>query len=98
MVIFPISSPHGFELAGRYWPTVEHYFQAQKFPGMEYAEVIRRAKDPKKAKSLGRSRDWPLRADWEAVKLDIMRRAVRWIFPRLTPIYGLNCWRQAMKN
>jgi ribA/ribD-fused uncharacterized protein len=70
-------SPHGFELDGNYWPTVEHYFQAQKFPGLEYADVIRRAKDPKKAKSLGRSRDWPLRADWEAVKLDIMRRAVR---------------------
>ncbi len=24
-------SRHGVELDGRYWPTVEHYFQAQKF-------------------------------------------------------------------
>ena len=24
-------SPHGFELDGYWWPTNEHYFQAQKF-------------------------------------------------------------------
>ncbi|HKC73877.1 MAG TPA: NADAR family protein, partial [Chloroflexota bacterium] len=24
-------SPHGFELDGVWWPTSEHYFQAQKF-------------------------------------------------------------------
>lgn len=24
-------SPHCFELDGLYWPTSEHYFQAQKF-------------------------------------------------------------------
>ena len=70
-------SPHGFELDGQYWLTVEHYFQAQKFPGSDYAETIRRAETPKKAKSLGRSRKHPLRPDWEEVKVDIMRRAVR---------------------
>ncbi len=69
-------SPHGFEIDGVYWPTVEHYFQAQKFAGTDYAEQIRRAKTPKMAKSLGRKRDWPLRPDWESVKIDMMRRAV----------------------
>ena len=24
-------SRHGFGLGGKYWPTVEHYFQAMKF-------------------------------------------------------------------
>jgi ribA/ribD-fused uncharacterized protein len=70
-------SPHGFTLDDRYWPTVEHFFQAQKFAGTEYEEKIRQANSPKKAKSLGRRRDWPLRADWEEVKIDIMRRGVR---------------------
>jgi ribA/ribD-fused uncharacterized protein len=70
-------SPHGFELEGKYWLTVEHYFQAQKFPGAEYAEQIRLAKTPADAKRKGRSRKHPLRPDWEQVKDDVMRLAVR---------------------
>lgn len=70
-------SPHGFELDGKYWPTVEHYFQAQKFAGTNFAEQIRQARTPKEAKRLGRTRRRPLRPDWEEVKDDVMRRAVR---------------------
>jgi ribA/ribD-fused uncharacterized protein len=70
-------SPHGFELDGAFWPTVEHYFQAQKFPGAEHAEKIRLSPKPAVAKRLGRSRKHPIRPDWEQVKDDVMRRAVR---------------------
>jgi ribA/ribD-fused uncharacterized protein len=69
-------SEHGFTLKNKYWPTVEHYFQAQKFPGHAQEERIRTAKSPGKAKQLGRTRSVPLRADWETVKDDIMREAV----------------------
>jgi ribA/ribD-fused uncharacterized protein len=69
-------SPHGVEMDGVWWPTVEHYFQAQKFAGTEHAEQVRRARTPKDAASLGRDRSRPLRADWERVKDDVMRRAV----------------------
>ncbi len=69
-------SPHGFMLDDAYWPTVEHYFQAQKFPQSEYAERIRQARTPAIAKEMGRSRRYPLRADWEEIKDDVMRRAV----------------------
>jgi ribA/ribD-fused uncharacterized protein len=69
-------SAHGFELDGQYWPTVEHYFQAQKFPGTEYADKIRQVKSPKQAKTLGRSREWPLREDWEEIKESLMHQAV----------------------
>lgn len=69
-------SPHGVELDGRWWPTVEHYFQAQKFEDAAYRERIRNARSPKDAAQLGRSRAVALRADWESVKEDIMRRAV----------------------
>ena len=61
---------------GRYWPTAEHYFQAQKFADGDYAETIRRAESPKKAKSLGRSRAHPIRPDWDEVRVSVMRRAV----------------------
>jgi ribA/ribD-fused uncharacterized protein len=71
-------SPHGFSLGGVYWPTVEHYFQAQKFPSdPDYQDRIRRARTPGEAKSLGRSREVALRPDWEQVKEDVMRTAVR---------------------
>jgi hypothetical protein len=69
-------SPHGVFLDARYWPTVEHFYQAQKFAGSAYMEEVRLAKSPNHAKSLVRRRDWPLRADWEEVKVAVMRRAV----------------------
>lgn len=69
-------SAHGLELDGQWWPTSEHYFQAQKFVGTPHADQIRRVKRPKDAANLGRDRSLPLRPDWEAVKEDVMRRAV----------------------
>ncbi len=69
-------SRHGFKLKGKYWPTVEHYFQAQKFPNNPLEERIRTASRPTEAKKLGRSRSVRLRPDWEKVKDNIMREAV----------------------
>lgn len=70
-------SRHGIDLDGAWWPTVEHYFQAQKFAGTPYANKIRIAFTPKQAADLGRSRQHPLRLDWEQVKDEIMLKAVR---------------------
>ena len=70
-------SPHPFELKGKVWPTSEHYFQAQKFAGTEHEEAIRLAKSPMVAARMGRSRERPLRVDWEAEKDDIMREALQ---------------------
>lgn len=69
-------SHYGFELDGKWWMTSEHYFQAQKFCGTQYEEVIRLLDNPMKAAEMGRNRDFPLRADWEQVKDDVMRKAV----------------------
>jgi hypothetical protein len=70
-------SAHPFKLNGRVWPTSEHYFQAQKFAGTEHEEAVRNAKTPSMAAKLGRSRSLPLRTDWETVKDDVMRTALR---------------------
>jgi len=70
-------SPHAIACKGVRWPTTEHYFQAQKFAGTPHEEAIRQAKTPKQAAQMGRDRTRPLRADWEAVKDEIMREAVR---------------------
>lgn len=69
-------SLHGFKLEGEYWPTVEHYFQARKFPGSEQEKRIRNARTPGEAKRLGQTRAVPIRKDWESVKDDVMRAAV----------------------
>ncbi|OLP17283.1 Swarming motility protein ybiA [Leptolyngbya sp. 'hensonii'] len=69
-------SAHGFMLDELYWPTSEHYFQAQKFVGTPFLEKIRQAKQPKEAANLGRDRSLPLRLDWNQVKDGVMYRAV----------------------
>jgi ribA/ribD-fused uncharacterized protein len=63
-------------LKGVLWPTTEHYFQAQKFANTTREEEIRLVKSPGKAAKMGRDRTFPMRADWETVKDDIMREAV----------------------
>ncbi|MCB9135384.1 MAG: NADAR family protein [Anaerolineales bacterium] len=70
-------SPHGIQLKGVWWPTTEHFFQAQKFAGTPHEEAIRHAKTPKQAAEMGRDRHRPLRPDWEQIKDNIMRTAVR---------------------
>jgi ribA/ribD-fused uncharacterized protein len=70
-------APYPIELKGEVWPTSEHYFQAQKFAGTEHEEAIRTTRSAMIAARMGRDRKKPIRPDWEAVKDDIMREAVR---------------------
>ncbi|HEV2655167.1 MAG TPA: NADAR family protein, partial [Ktedonobacteraceae bacterium] len=69
-------SRHGIEMDGVWWPTTEHYFQAQKFAGTPYVAQIQRALTPKQAAEMGRKRALPLRPDWEQVKDRVMFDAV----------------------
>src|SRR5262249_19994544 len=68
---------YGFDADGRHWPTSEHYFQAQKFAGTAHAERVRSAPSARDAARMGRDAGLPLRPDWEDVKLDVMRAALR---------------------
>lgn len=69
-------APYGVEFDDEWWPTVEHYFQAQKFLDETYRSKIRRAFKPKDASNLGRTRQVKLRDDWEIIKDDVMLSAV----------------------
>ena len=70
-------APYPIQVDGKQWPTSEHYFQAQKFEDHEHQEAIRKTKSPMIAARMGRDRKKPLRRDWESVKVEIMRKAVR---------------------
>ncbi len=70
-------APYGFEGDGVYWPTVEHYFQAQKFDDVGHRERIRLAGSPKQAKALGRSRAVKIRPDWDTARDEVMLHALR---------------------
>ena len=69
-------SNHGFELYGKYWPTVEHFYQAQKFENFELQEKIRNASTPKIASMIGRDRNNKLRENWRNIKRDVMLEGV----------------------
>ena len=66
-----------FRLNNKVWKTSEHYFQAQKFAGTEHEEELRLVESPMVVARMGRDRKRPLRKDWETVKDDIMREALR---------------------
>lgn len=69
-------SAHSVSLQNKIWPTVEHYFQAQKFIGSKFEEEIRNLETPMEARNRGKDKGLPLRTDWEQVKNDVMREAV----------------------
>lgn len=75
---FGVFSANPFELDGKTWPTVEHYFQAMKFvdTNPEQSEKIRQADSPKQARKLGRQRMKKIRKDWAKVKRVVMTRAL----------------------
>lgn len=56
---------------GKRYPTCEHAYQAHKTLDEGIRETIRSSPSPKEAKKLGRS--FPIREDWEEVRIDLMR-------------------------
>jgi N-glycosidase YbiA len=70
--------PAEFVLDGRKWPTVEHYFQAQKFSQASgIPELIRLAASAVVAKRMGRIRSPHFREDWNTARDDVMLAGLR---------------------
>ena len=66
------------KIDGKVWPTTEHYFQAQKFVGTPYVELIRKLSSAREAFQKSREPSvskWQ-RSDWGIVKDDIMLKAL----------------------
>lgn len=63
--------PSEIEVDGKSYSTVEHAFQALKTENPTEREIVRTARTPGQAKKLGRR--VTLRADWESVKVSVMK-------------------------
>lgn len=70
-------APFGFEYEDHYYPTVEHFYQSQKFIDPDYATLIRHAPTPKAAADLGKNKDKVLKANWAAIKTEVMMTALQ---------------------
>ncbi|WP_317928779.1 NADAR family protein [Halioxenophilus sp. WMMB6] len=70
-------SPHGFQLEDRYWPTVEHYYQSNKFAKPVIVQEILDAENGVAAYKLG-NRWWKFgrHKDWKQKRRVRMTRAL----------------------
>ena len=60
------------------WPTVEHYYQAMKFPvDPTWQEEIRRATTTTNAKKMGVDPAHPARGDWARIRDIVMKKALK---------------------
>ena len=74
---FLTMAPSPIVIDGKRYPTVEHYFQAMKFPDdLQWQEAIRVADKGLKARQLGEDKTKAPRADWEKVKDAVLREAL----------------------
>ena len=66
------------DIDDKIWLTSEHYFQAQKFIGTPYVEMVRNASTSREAFQMSRDANvskW-CRSDWDQVKDNIMMKAI----------------------
>ncbi|MGE9291998.1 MAG: NADAR family protein [Puniceicoccales bacterium] len=65
------------EIDGYQWHSAEQYYQAEKFTDAAIIDRIKACENPYLCAALGQTRNYPLRADWEQVKVAAMERAIR---------------------
>lgn len=70
-------APFPIDLDGKRWPTTEHFYQAQKFSDPNLRDEIRKTASPGRVKRLANKYRAAIRSDWDAVKDEVMYRAVR---------------------
>jgi N-glycosidase YbiA len=69
-------SSHQIFIKNSFWRTVEHFYQASKFDDVDLIEQIRIVESPMDAARIGRNKDNKPRANWDDIRVDVMRQAI----------------------
>jgi ribA/ribD-fused uncharacterized protein len=69
-------SEHPIKINGILWPSVEHYYQAQKYTDPATIQRIKDAATPLKARKAGQDRSLQVRPDWDSIKERVMQMAL----------------------
>lgn len=70
-------SAHAIFIENTLWRTVEHYFQANKFEDEQIRKKIQEYESPMQAANEGRKITNPIKQDWEFIKENIMKNALK---------------------
>ena len=68
------------------WYTSEHYFQTQKFHDLTIQKKILKTRSAAEVVRIAGNPKLRVRRDWDAVKLGVMRTAVRTKFTQITDL------------
>lgn len=74
--VFDNASPHPVLIKGLVWPTLTHYYHAQKFLNWQHHSRIRSAPSAEAAMNLGQSRVYRLRRNWKNMRDAVMQEAL----------------------
>lgn len=75
--LLPNFAPTAITIDEVVWPSVEHFYQAQKFTQLVMQDMIKKAPTAWDAAKLGRKHPDKYRPDWEIIKLTVMHLALR---------------------
>ena len=89
--------PARFRLRGVDWPTVEHYYQAQKFPEHEWERVLS-APSARDAEQIGAAARGPWMHHWEDRRVLVMAEATSAKFEQNRPLRRLLAATEAATN
>ena len=83
------SAPYPISLESKMWYTAEHYFQTQKFYNESVQKEILRTRSAAEVIRISSNPKLRVRKDWNVVRLDVMRTAVRAKFTQITELRKL---------
>ena len=83
-------SPHPININGEKWKSVEHYYQYKKFEqsDLEFALKLKNLESPKEVKKLS-MKNYNYSKDWDELKIDIMKGAVKTKFQTYSKLRDL---------